>query len=304
MLSVSLLIYCSTMLHELLSWSYLYVTQAAPNSGITLLPRFSAGPSSSPPFEPLYDEFGRLVEGNASGETVVERHSTFLCCVQSICYVLCFYGLDMAGTLKDEGSKQQWGCVLTCSMSPLRHCAPSIRGEFCRLLKQAQLMAPDLLELMPVESRSGLSAANHSKQDLTAFYRLGSNSTKHNVLESFFPFDPCLLSGLQQSIEAHYRDWKGLPGIDLAQSVAFEADETNSEDDEEEDSIVSSMVSMSVQSSSEPAVGSVAMSSGSEVSYWGHSIHESVVDSSTMQKEWKPNSRRPRQYSVGSTGSW
>lgn len=295
------------MLHELLHWSYAYVNHAARSSGVTLLPRFNAGPSSSPPIEPLYDEFGRLIERDISGPSIVERHSTFLCCVQSICYVLCFYGLDVASSLKDEGPKQPWGCLLTCSMHPLRHCAPSIRAEFSRLMRQAQLIAPDLQELIPSESKSSAGAAAHSKQDLTAFYRLGSSSTKYNVLESFFPFDPCLLSGLQQSIEGSYREWKGLPGIDVARAVPFEADETNSEDDneeEEEQSIVSSLISMSIQSSSEPAMGSVAMSSGSDASYWGHSTHESVADHSTTPREWKPNSRRPRQYSVGSTGSW
>jgi hypothetical protein len=35
-----------------------------------------------------------------------------------------------------------------------------------------------------------------------------------NTLDSFFPFDPCLLCKLHQTVEKGYRSWDGVPGLD------------------------------------------------------------------------------------------
>jgi hypothetical protein len=45
--------------------------------------------------------------------------------------------------------------------------------------------------------------------------------TGANPLESFFPFDPCLLEILHTSIEANYRRWKGLPGVDIPRDYPY-----------------------------------------------------------------------------------
>ena len=45
-----------------------------------------------------------------------------------------------------------------------------------------------------------------------------------NPLDSFFPYDPCLLRMLHEPIEKHYRAWKGVPGLDDVIDVEVEVD--------------------------------------------------------------------------------
>ena len=54
------------------------------------------------------------------------------------------------------------------------------------------------------------NAAGHSSGGSTV--KMGAGS---NPLESFFPFDPCLLELVHQYVGHHYRRWMGVPGIDV-----------------------------------------------------------------------------------------
>lgn len=314
--------FVNVIAQELLRWCYAYVTTSSGALGVTVLPQFrteeatavrAAAASAESVYASIdggveYDEFGRLVPKDNTGAAVMEKHSTFLCCVQTLCYVLCFHGSALAQTHRESASRLHWECILTCSLLPLRHCAPSIRTEVTRILRHDALLSPELWEHIPLENSA--RPPSHNRQDLTAFYRVGSSGRgqgqgAYNLLESFFPFDPCLLAGMSQSVEAHYREWRGIPGIDVAQ-LDDQGDETNEEDDDDlvSESLASSMVSMSVSSvdPGQTRSSSFAKSSGSDASYWGSTMHESVAPEGDNPP--RRNVHRPRQYSVTSTGSW
>ena len=78
----------------------------------------------------------------------------------------------------------------------------------------------------------------------------------YNPLDSFFPYDPCLLRMLHEPIEGAYRTWRGLPGVDdvevdghLSQDavkgdgVDMGTDEED-EDGDDEDEMTQSLSSM------------------------------------------------------------
>lgn len=56
----------------------------------------------------------------------------------------------------------------------------------------------------------------YNSRYLTISPSYSSNST--SILETFFPFDPCLLSRLHLLIEGNYRIWNGIPGLNLLQN--------------------------------------------------------------------------------------
>ena len=53
---------------------------------------------------------------------------------------------------------------------------------------------------------------NAARQGGGSAVKMGTGS---NPLESFFPFDPCLLELVHQYVGPHYRRWMGVPGIDV-----------------------------------------------------------------------------------------
>ena len=46
--------------------------------------------------------------------------------------------------------------------------------------------------------------------------------TGANPLESFFPFDPCLLEIMHCHVEKRYRRWSGLPGVDVDNNYPYQ----------------------------------------------------------------------------------
>ena len=75
-------------------------------------------------------------------------------------------------------------------------------------------------------NRAGVN--NHRGRRDTSSGNNNTNSSNNTVigtganpLESFFPFDPCLLEIMHGHIEKHYRRWKGLPGVDVDKDYPF-----------------------------------------------------------------------------------
>lgn len=164
------------------------------------------------------DEFGRKQTVIASA---VSRHETFFSCVQAACYIVCFYGVEIANIQKAcKISQRKWQIVLTSSLHPLRFCLQSVRVEFLRLAQQIQLLDERAWLDIP-----GDIIPQYGKIPLNKKNTLRNNNTNNNSgnvnmgagfnpLDSFFPYDPCLLSQLHQPIEKFYRVWRGVPGLD------------------------------------------------------------------------------------------
>lgn len=59
-----------------------------------------------------------------------------------------------------------------------------------------------------------------------------------NALDSFFPFDPCLLCKLHQTIQKAYRVWDGVPGLDdVPEEDTYEGEEEEYDDQLSEDDL-------------------------------------------------------------------
>lgn len=132
-------------------------------------------------------------------------HETFFIAVQASCYILCFHGTEMAATQRlTQSLKSDWERVLKSPLEPLKFSLHSVRFEFCKLAKHAGI---DTV----VDSDSYRSHDSHRDTN----EHVGSSETssrmnlysRSNPLDSFFPFDPCILRMLRQAVEPEYRYW-------------------------------------------------------------------------------------------------
>lgn len=71
-----------------------------------------------------------------------------------------------------------------------------------------------------VKSKGGSPAAEKSVSD-----KVPIMGTGNNPLESFFPYDPCLLRKMHRCIDGSYRTWKGVPGLDPGAEFDYEHDD-------------------------------------------------------------------------------
>ena len=178
--------------------------------------------------------------------------------------------------------------------------------------------------------------------DLDGKPSISSSSSKGPVLleasvqaplETFFPFDPCYLISLHQYIDKFYRPWRGIPGIN---GDGSSVDALSHIDEEEASSYIMSTADGKQQQNHSTSVSSSNMSSTASHSYFNkeygmsglsnvtfsmhaRSLHENVDMAVSIPKSTNFSSaasdgedhgsktapmRRPRQYSISSTGSW
>ena len=162
------------------------------------------------------DEFGRKQTVIASA---VSRHETFFSCVQAACYIVCFYGVEIANIQKAcKITQRKWQIVLTSSLHPLRFCLQSVRVEFVRLAQQIQLLDESCWADMPGDVIPHYNKTLLNKKNVPRNNNNNGGNVNmgagFNPLDSFFPYDPCLLIQLHQPIEKYYRVWRGVPGLD------------------------------------------------------------------------------------------
>lgn len=152
--------------------------------------------------------------------SAVSRHETFFSCVQAACYILCFYGVEIANIQKNSKNMQKkWQTVLTCTLHPLRFCLQSVRVEFIRLAQHSNMLEESCWDAMP-----GDVLPNSRGDDSTIKKNNVNMGAGFNPLDSFFPYDPCLLRMLYQPIEKYYRSWKGVPGLDDIVDIEIEVE--------------------------------------------------------------------------------
>ena len=303
------------------------------------------------------DEYGRIKSqqnDSYNSQSQRDKHETFFCCVQACCYILCFHGVEMA-EIQASNIREKWERVITSRAVPLRFCLTSVRQEFIRLAIHTNLLSEQAWSLVPADIKntnqdvskdSNISSGIKIKvkvpgrnfiSSMTTDSHKGSNE---NPLDSFFPFDPCLLRMLHESIIDSYRTWYGIPGIDtdnndindyshgLEQYSDFDIDDSNYDEtmsmsDTEIYSISSgsSTTSNAFLNNSEahPKIFQKSYVGGSDSvfgSYFngsnneGENIKEDDDNEddggvlSMANNNWALPVRRPRQFSIGSTGSW
>ena len=333
------------ILTQLVIWAYEYVednvrTDIDNSGGMKLSPK---SPKNSSIIHT--DEFGRP----APIGSYIDRHETFYCCTQAICYILCFHGSEMAKLQRmDNQLKTAWENIILSKLYPLRYCLQSVRNEFIRLALSAELLSTEQINTLPsdIYQANELSVDKNvtfhstgvllSKRNKNSSVKMGRGS---NPLDTFFPFDPCLLKNLHGYIEKSYRLWYGIPGVDLVQDdteidIDVDISDIPGAQDNDDDTILSSSMASSVISSMAHTYGTdngIAMSiSNTDVMLGENSIRAVAVAGGpasisgsendgemTGNYAWDNNaqgsfplqslqlpSRRPRQYSIGSAGSF
>lgn len=215
-----------------------------------------------------YDEYGRAFVR----EVTVSRHELFYSVVQSVCYTLCFHGVELAEMQRDqEAVRVHWETVVSSKYDPLRYCLKSVRIEFVRLaatvglfsarcwgLISTDLLYTDILlqqqQLVEkVRTSDNVTLTTFTTNEATSHHTISRNQVQSqgiivsngshrevysaNTLDSFFPFDPCLLCKLHQAVQKGYRAWDGVPGLD-EDADSFNEDFVS--DDEDADEEVSS----------------------------------------------------------------
>ena len=150
----------------------------------------------------------------------------------------------------------------------------------------------------------------------------------YNPLDSFFPFDPCLLRRLNASIDGGYRLWRGIPGIGDAMGPKAEILDTGHrggiplpQQFQEAPDVITEDVSIESSSMASSLAytytDGIAMSLASNGSYMKNGLTTfspssysdmmsagSFMNGNVLENVPRVLEKRPRQFSVGSAGSW
>lgn len=149
---------------------------------------------------------------------ILTQHETFYCSVQAACYILCFHGIELASQQRISSClRSDWEKIFTSSLEPLKYCFFSVRVEFLKLVLFIGLLREevwnkisfDIIQPYAVENNLNSSDLNVKSSKLNS----ASIAQRSNPLDSFFPFDPCLLQSLHSFVDVYYRHWAGVPGL-------------------------------------------------------------------------------------------
>jgi hypothetical protein len=195
----------------------------------------------------------------------------FYAVVQSACYTLCFHGVELAVLHRNDAKvRSNWELVVSSTFDPLRFCLKTVRVEFVRLAAHTGLFSNSCWDTIPADllytevlqqqqyqmtaesttqfraTTDNSTLATFTTHELAAKrgYYVQASSQKEtysaNSLDSFFPFDPCLLCNMHQAVAQSYRIWEGVPGLDGDEDDEDDEDAYEDDDgeyDEDEDSL-------------------------------------------------------------------
>uniref|UniRef100_A0A6B2L176 RNA polymerase I-specific transcription initiation factor RRN3 n=1 Tax=Arcella intermedia TaxID=1963864 RepID=A0A6B2L176_9EUKA len=144
----------------------------------------------------LSKEINQYIDTHSDQHPDCEKHGLFYLMVQSLFYIILFKHT----TLEEMPASKQFfedlelSRIVGCSLNPLKLIMPDIVKEFAWICSKL-----DVLDCRPI--------IQHNKHVI-----LPTKSTfgGPNSLESFFPFDPCLLKLTRSHISEHYITWDAL----------------------------------------------------------------------------------------------
>lgn len=137
----------------------------------------------------------------------------FISTLQTVCYVVCFRGLEMVNAPKSYDFLRSLGwerLFETISPCPLVFCQQSVTLEFLNVAELFQLISPECAERIDQSissfgsSLQKASAVNDSIQNISHTICTSNWKLPH----TFFPFDPYLLRRSFKYISSLYLYWK------------------------------------------------------------------------------------------------
>eukprot|EP00940_MAST-03C_sp_MAST-3C-sp2_P002527 g2527.t1 len=162
------------------------------------------------------------------------RHAVFRCAVQALLYALCFVAKPIAASSGGSTFLKGLGIVdllTNKNLHPLSGCLPDVLIELRRVVGELNCWSPALMQL--------LDRATESK---SSFRMREENGLASQGFETFFPFDPYLLSSSgSKFVDPIYRKWEEVASDeeeedgDVGESSDESVDDGEEEDDDDED---------------------------------------------------------------------
>ncbi|KAL3657786.1 hypothetical protein V7S43_017357 [Phytophthora oleae] len=171
--------------------------------------------------ETATDREERLLE---EMETTSERsfqESIFISSLQTVCYMICFRGLEIATS--DDGAGYEflrtlgWERLLVTNSGycPLAYCQQTVATEFLNLVEAFDLVSEECLERVDQAIGTVSASASKSAKSMERSKKPTAGSApastllgQRQPLETFFPFDPYLLRRSFRYIGPLYLYWK------------------------------------------------------------------------------------------------
>ncbi|CAK8685021.1 unnamed protein product [Clavelina lepadiformis] len=127
----------------------------------------------------------------------ITRHGTFYSVCQAIFYIIVFRHKQILQSKLGYHYLQSLNLqhLIVSPLNPLKACLSSVVSIFSSTMRQHQIVYCDTI-------------VERNNRQMLPIVGVPSIST-NNPLESFFPFDPCLLKRSISFIQPHYKEWDG-----------------------------------------------------------------------------------------------
>jgi RNA polymerase I-specific transcription initiation factor RRN3 len=189
---------------------------------------------------------------------IFELHRTFYAICQTVFYIIIFrnrqlFNEDSALPVTSQNSNKStlslvkaWKLneIVSCKLNPLRYCLPTVRDKFAKITYIHQIAY--CYKIIDANNRIALPISSNISsnfQSTSVKSLIGADGEKitnvnssvsNNPLDSFFPFDPYLLTRSKSIIEKHYVEFKDVVDEDMNDDDEEDEDEDDEEDSDEE----------------------------------------------------------------------
>ena len=159
-----------------------------------------------------------------------KQHETFYSICQACFYIICFVGLEYLTKESDAPSERQekdrvtqllhqlpWMHVIFSPLDPLKYCLHDVRNEFVNVSRATRLLGARQEELeirvSHIMETMDHESAGRGSSGSVEIGRKGGNAlsddfaSNGNPLDSFFPYDPYLLSISSSHVDPLYVVW-------------------------------------------------------------------------------------------------
>jgi len=164
--------------------------------------------------------------------TDLARHGPFYSACQAIFYIFAFRHEDLTSSTRRMKVMQglAWQSLVVSGLNPLKVCLPGVVRNFSVCAKHYQLAYCQAV----IERNNRINLAVVGNLSTAS-----STSGKPNLLDCFFPFDPCLLRSCTKWIDPSYLQYRGMVGIieeedEDEEEMDVSEDENDGKEDEDE----------------------------------------------------------------------